>query len=378
MIRVLHVISGLGSGGTEGVLYRLLAAGKHEEFAHSVVSLSDEGVWGEKIRQLGVPVQVIRMPKGLPTPGFLSRLKTQVSGGRPDLVMGWLYRGNLAATWAARWAHAPLVWNVRHSLHDWKRERFLFKLSVRANRWLSKRPELVVYNSRTAQAQHEAFGFRSRQSQVIPNGFDTARFCPNPQARERWRHTWGAEDGALIVGLSARYHPTKNHRGFVAAAAQVLKAFPGVLFVLVGDGTGPENLELAEAVRATGYADRFRLMGRVDDVQEVVSGWDLAVNASFGEAFPNAVAEALACGVPCLATNVGDSAWIVGEAGGTVEPDGLAAGILRLLESGGEQLKRLGTLGRARVERDFPLVKMVESYEEIYARSKFWKTSKLP
>lgn len=366
MIRVLHVISGLGAGGTEGVLARLVKNGR-EGLVSGVVSLTDEGLHGASIRASGVPVWVARMPKGLPTPGYRRMLRRAVREFRPDVISGWLYRGNLVSLAAARDAgRVPVVWNIRHSLHDWDRERFLFKVSVWTNLWKIDQPELVVYNSHAARHQHREFGFLPREDRVIPNGFDLDRFRPDFEARAELRREWGLEKDEIAVGLVARWHPVKNHAGFLEAAAAAVKANPRTAFILAGEGCDSGNTELVSMISRLDLAKNVRLLGRIDSVERVTAALDLAVNASFGEAFSNAVGEALACGVPCLATTVGDSRRIVGENGWSVEPAALPEALAASLALGRDGLSAKGRGARERMEAEYRLDIMNERFAEVF------------
>lgn len=367
MTRVLHVISGLGSGGTEGVLARLVTTPLGTDLVQGVVSLTDLGVHGDRLRQAGISVWVARMPRGLPVGGYRKALASAVRDFKPDVVSGWLYRGNLAALDAAQDAGGvPVVWNIRHSLHDWKRERFLFRLTVYANRWRIEKPDVVVYNSYAARDQHREFGFLPREDRVVPNGFDLRRFRPDGEARRSWREAWGVGADQVVVGLVGRWHPVKNHRGFLEAAAACRKNHPGTVFVLAGEGCDPANQDLAVLSRKLGLDDSLRLLGRVDQVERVTAALDLAVNASFGEAFSNAVGEALACGVPCLATAVGDSRRIVGGNGWTVEPDALAEGLEALVSLGAEGLAAKGRGARERMEAEYRLETMTKNFADLF------------
>jgi len=366
MTRVLHVISGLGSGGTEGVLARLVTADQ-ADIVSGVVSLSGEGIHGSAIRTSGVPVWVARMPQGIPTPGYRAALRRAVREFQPDVVSGWLYRGNVAALAASRDAgNIPIVWNIRHSLHDWKRERWLFRLTVRANLWNIGRPALVVYNSYAARDQHREFGFLPREDFVVPNGFDLRRFRPDAEARRELRAQWGLQEDQIAVGLVARWHPVKNHGGFLQAASAALKTSPRTILILAGDGCDADNVELAALIEKYGLRDNLRLLGRVDAVEKVTAALDLAVNASFGEAFSNAVGEALSCGVPCLATAVGDSRRVVGSNGWCVEPGTLAEGLAAALAAGRDGLAAKARGARERMEAEYRLDTMNARYAELF------------
>lgn len=355
------------------MLTRLVLDSDSRSFVHGVVSLTDEGKYGERLRAGGVSLWVAKMPRGLPTPGYRNALRAAVREFQPDVVSGWLYRGNLAALAAAKDAGVPVVWNIRHSLHDWARERFLFRLTVRANRALIDRPTLVLYNSHAARDQHREFGFVAQDDRVIPNGFDLGRFRPDDEARREYRRQWGVAEDQVVVGLVARWHPVKNHQGFLEAAARCAHEFPRTVFVLAGEGCDAQNTPLVALVEHLGLTERVRLLGGVDRVEAVTAALDLAVNASFGEAFSNAVGEALACGVPCLATAVGDSKKIVGDNGWTGEPEALAEGLVALVSLGRDGLAAKARGARQRMEADYRLETMSTRFAEVFetaARSK--------
>ncbi len=366
MIRILHIISGLGSGGTEGVLTRLVTDSEND-LSCGVVSLTDEGIYAKTIRAANVPVWMARMPGGVPTPHYRRALRDAVREFRPDVVSGWLYRGNMAALSASKDAGGvPIVWNIRHSLHDWKHERFRFRFTVLANRWRIRRPDIVVYNSHAARNQHREFGFLPRQDTVVPNGFDLERFHPDPIARSRYRQMWGLAEDEIAVGLVARWHPVKNHAGFLEAAAAGLNTNPRAVFILAGEGCDEGNAELMALIARFKLAGRIRLLGRVSGVEQITAALDLSVNASFGEAFSNAVGEALACGVPCLATAVGDSRRIVGDNGWTVEPEALAEGMAAVLALGRDGLAAKARGARERMEAEYRLDTMRQRFAGIF------------
>jgi glycosyltransferase involved in cell wall biosynthesis len=208
---------------------------------------------------------------------------------------------------------------------------------------------------------------------VIPNGIDTDRFKPDSEAYLGLRRELGLGSGVLLVGAAGRFHPAKDHRGLIRAAAEIARARDDVHFVFCGDQVVMENQELREQVLQTGFANRFHLLGQRDDVPRVFAALDLFVSSSgFSEGFPNVICEAMASGVPCVATNVGDSARIIGETGNVVapgQPSALAQSVLDLCAAGPDALRKAGRKARNRISEHFGLSRMVASYEQLYAET---------
>jgi glycosyltransferase involved in cell wall biosynthesis len=250
-------------------------------------------------------------------------------------------------------------------------------MTILANRWLVRQPDLVVYNSESCRQQHRGFGFAPRCEAVVANGFDLDRFRPDPVQRDRGRREWGLGDEDCAVGLLARWHPIKNHQGFFAAATVALKSHPKTVLVLAGEDIDPSNAELMALIRAHGLASRVKLLGHIDSVDQVIVSLDLLVSASWGEAFPNVVGEALACGVPCLATDVGESKVLVGNAGMVVDHGQLAEALVALLDKGREGLATLGIKGREQMEQSYHQNAMVERYGELLESTVLSKGSKV-
>jgi glycosyltransferase involved in cell wall biosynthesis len=237
---------------------------------------------------------------------------------------------------------------------------------ARLSRWL---PSRIVCCSEHARSAYERRGFAAGKLTVIPNGFDTGAFRPDPVARIEVRREIGVGPGAPLIGLVARYGPVKDHPNFLRAAARLLGRFPEAHFLLCGDGVDRENAALAAAIDSLGLRDRCHLLGPRRDVARIQASLDLATSSSISEAFPLALGEAMACGVPCVATDVGDSAAIVGETGRIVPPRAsraLAEAWAELLELAPDVRARLGQAARSRILQGYDLTAIATRYENIY------------
>ncbi|HXG45162.1 MAG TPA: glycosyltransferase [Gemmatimonadales bacterium] len=368
----MHIITGLEVGGAEITLSRLLGALPSQEFSSSVISLLPGGVVAGWIRDLGVPVRSVEMFRGIPTPAAAWRLRRLVRTLQPAVVQGWMYHGNLAA-WYARWGldrAVPVAWNIRQTLYELRRERPGTRLVIAAGARLSPGISAVVYNSELARRQHEAYGFRPPLARVISNGFDCERFRPAPDARAALRAELGIPANRLVVGMVSRWHPMKGHETFFAAARLVLDRGLDVAFVCAGRGVTAANPRVSAALERQGLGGRVYLLGERSDTPRLYAGFDVSCcSSSWGEGFPNAVGEAMACGTPCVVTDVGEARALVGDAGRVVppgDPAALGAAVGTLLAAGTEARHRLGAAGRARILREFSLQRMAEAYADFY------------
>lgn len=369
-MRLLHIITGLNTGGAERALCALLAGGLARRFDCAVLSLSDEGTMGAPIAALDVPVYTLGLRAGLPGLGAIWRLRNHLKSLRPDVIQGWMYHGNLAAILATCLAPGcpGLVWNIRQSLYDLGDEKPLTRQVIHANRLLSRQPSAVIYNSRLSREQHERFGISAGKGVVIPNGFDLSRLLPDSEVAAAMRRELQIGAEALVVGHVARFHPMKDHAGFLRAAVEVARRVPQARFLLVGREVSPDNPALAGIIPAD-LLSRFRFTGERQDVPRVIQSMDVLCSSSWSEAFPNVLGEAMACGVPCVATDVGDNAFIVGETGLVVPPSdstALAKALSVMLEkSPGERIS-LGLEARSRVQENYRIDKVVDQYSKVY------------
>jgi glycosyltransferase involved in cell wall biosynthesis len=372
-MKIVHVITGTGLGGAEVMLDTVLRA-LGPGYASQVVSLQPLGPVGERMRARGVVIDTVGMRAGVPDPRAVLRLTRLLRGIGPDLVHTWMYHADLVGGIAARLAGVRRVaWAIHNSTLDPGVVKASTRAVVRACAALSGRvPDAILCCSDVARRIHVGYGYPDPRIEVIPNGLDIGRFAPDPHARHRLRAELGIAPEAPLVGLVARWDPQKNHAGFLRAAAAVRAARPETRFVLAGTRIEDGNPELAALVGAHGLRDAVRLLGPRDDVPQLMAGLDLLVSASvYGEAFPIVLGEAMACGVPCVATDVGDSALIVADTGRIVPPSddaALAGAIVALLGATPEARRALGERARERIAGNFDIERVARRYEAFYDR----------
>lgn len=370
MIVVIHLITGLETGGAEMMLAKLVEQSDRSRFQHRVVSLLEPGPIGERIAAAGIPVQSLRMRPNRPDPHALAALMATLRREKPDLLQTWLYHADFLGTLAGQATRTPVVWNIRTSPHaDLGRQiGVITKLCAR----LSSTPLAVIANSESARSMHLQQGYRPREWQVIPNGFDTERFRPNSVARQALRQELGLPASALLIGAVGRDHPQKDYATYLAAAEDLATREPEVHFLLVGRGLSAHNAALQAAVASHGLERRVHLLGERRDTPAINAALDIATSSSaFGESFPNTIGEAMACAVPVVATDVGDAARIIAQTGIVVpprQPRALAAAWGDLVAIGETGRKDLGEKARDRVIDVYSLASVVRQYEELYER----------
>lgn len=370
-MKVLHVITALNFGGAENMLAKLIEQGGTDE--PEVLSLLHPGPAADRIRATGTVIHTLGMQRGIGGPGAMVRLSRLVASIGPELIHGWMYHGSLAASFARYrlGRRVPLVWNIRHSIPDLtmesRRTRMFLKLSAR----ISPGPEAIVYNAHVSRGQHEAIGYSAERGAVIPNGFDTARFSRNLAARDAAGAMFGFAEGSLRVACIARLHPMKDQARLVEAVTAARERGCDIHLVLVGQGLAQPPAKLKRLIEGKLPANRVTTCGARFDVADWLPGIDLlAVPSAWGEAFPNVIGEALACGVPVVATDVGDSARIVGENGLIVPPNDTGAmteALLAMAARSAPERAAMGSAGRDRIVNDYALEKIAGHYEELHA-----------
>jgi glycosyltransferase involved in cell wall biosynthesis len=371
-IRILFIITTLQTGGAEMMLYKLLTGMDRNRFDPSVICLGDSGTPGARIKALGIPVHIAGISPTRPSPILLWRICRWVRELRPDLIQGWMYHGNAAASLAQCLSlrAVPVLWSIRASVYSLKDEKARTAALIRLSAVLSRRALRIIYVSRVSADQHESLGFAPSRTSIIPNGFDCEQFKPLPHARSAVRRQLNVGGDSILIGLINRFHPMKDHATFFEAAGVISQTHKSVHFVLAGQGVDWQNPTLVDLARRFHVHSRVHCLGERSDVAELMAGLDIATNSSAcAESFPNVIGEAMACGVPCVVTDIGNSAAIVGETGFVVpprNPAALAAAWSRLIDMGAEARAKMGAIARQRVSENFSLGSVVRQYETLY------------
>lgn len=357
-------------GGAEQMLLKLTAHMERKRFHSVVVSMTDVGPVGEKLLEQGIPVYTLGMRLGRPNPFGLVKLLRLLKSENPDLIQTWLYHADLLGFIAGKMTGIKrIVWGLRCSNMELKNYRLLTSLTIKVCRWLSFFVDAIVVNSREGALFHKQLGYSKKKMILIPNGFDLGHFKPDEEARHWLRHELSLPSEAILIGLIARLDPMKDQVNFLEAASLVFCPEGKVFFIMVGKGIDAANQDLL-AVIPEKIKKYVYLLGLRHDIPRITAGLDIAISSSaYGEGFPNTIGEAMACGIPCVATDVGDSSFILGPTGIIVPPRdaaALAAGLRTLLALGKTGRQRLGKQAGIRVRQRYELGRIVNQFENFY------------
>ena len=370
-LAVLHIITGLDTGGAEWSLLRLLNE-LPPSVSCKVIVLAGRGALSDSVNSRDLDIQYLHIKRAsLPSLRTLIRLIKISREFEPDIIQGWMYHANIAA-WFVRifLTNKPkLVWNIRQTLSDLAVYNLGTRFIIRVSSMVATAADSIIYNSRQSVLQHVEIGYPSGSARLIFNGFDLDYFKPKKASSRKIRKNFGiASDSPLIIHV-ARYHPMKDHVTLLRALKLIRSRFHNIRAILVGSGVSTENAELYELCCNLDLLDVAVLLGERHDVSDLIAASDLALTTSaWGEGFPNVIGEALSCGVPCVATDVGESRFIIGNCGRLVQPGNPEAFYIAVSELLSDEKLRssLGEMARERMRENFSLDRMVSSYFDLY------------
>ena len=367
-MKILHVITSLNLGGAETMLYRFLAYKKCTIGSIAVISLLPPNYYSKKIQELNI--QVIHLDiKKKPFLSFRKYISFCFSF-RPDVIHCWMYHANIFSLLLKPLIpKVKIIWGVRHSLchicHEKRATRWIIKLSI----VLSRFANMIVYNSSLSKVQHEEYGFCDKSSMVVSNGFFPELYKPSKQLYDQFRSSHNLGENTRLVGIFARYHPIKNYSYFAKISKIVKEGFIGdVRFVMAGTNIDTNNKELAKIIQAHSLENDVILLGRVDSKKHMPA-LDVILSTSLGEAFSNSIAESMLCGVPCVATGVGDSARVVGDNDFVFEVDdelGMSNKVIDVLSMLSDEYNSLSLRAREHIKNNFSMEKCFNQYKAIY------------
>ena len=384
--KILHIITTLDVGGAELMLLRLLSLMDNEKFTNEVVTLSDFGPVGKKIKKMGIPVSALNIKSTLSGIFAVIILWYRLIKSRPDILQTWLYHSDLIGFIIGKLAFVKnICWNIRGGKRDFSSYGFSTNLSLNLCKLLSPLPDAVIVNSKAGKKFHSEIGYKPKKWIVIQNGIDIERFMPDSNAKLKLmieleneskdnRHINEEQkkvkisEKSFLVGLVARYAPIKDHFTFIKGASLILDRRRDVRFILVGKNVTWDNISIVGQIPDK-YHEFFFLMGERSDVHKIMAALDIATLVSLGEGFPNVICEAMASGVPCVVTDVGDSAEIVGDTGEIIpvkNPEALSNAIEKLLDLPPDEMRMLGERARSRIEENYSIDKILSKYSNLY------------
>ena len=372
-VRICHVIISLRNlGGAERMLLRLLLADPEPTRQYMVLVLSHAGVWEKKLQAAGVSVYELGMDSALDLPRVLYRLKKLISLFHPDIVQTWMYHADLLGGVAARFAgYKNIIWGIRRtslSLSDSKSTLFIMMLCALLSRWI---PKKIISVAEAGRKAHVKVGYDDRRMVVIPNGFDFQNLVATLEQRATLRNICHFLDDDVVVGCLGRFHLAKGHDNFVKAAAILANKNPNVKFLLVGRGCDANNTKLINWLKELNLQNRFVLLGERSDVPICLAAMDIYCMPSRTEGFPNALGEAMAIGLPCVATNVGDTAVLTGNTVKLIpaqDAQAMAEGLLEIIVLSKEVRSLMGQCAKEQVRAEFSIERACKRYDAVYRK----------
>lgn len=361
------------------MLYKFLTRLDRNRYTPTVISMLDGGVFVDQIKALDISVHALGMDK-LPTFSGLQKLRKIINQVQPDLIQGWMYHSNLAAQIANFLAKhkKPVLWSIHHSIASLRAEKKSLAIIIKLTAALSNKATQVIFSSKKGRAQHLAVGYCAQNSLTIGDNFDLTKYKPTAGSPMNLRASLNLPEETILIGAISRYHPMKDHATFLKAAAKITANYPVVHFILVGLNIDDQNPDLTAQIKILGISSQTHLLGQRQDIPELMASFDIFTSSSaYGESFPNVLGEAMSCQIPCVTTDVGDSAVIVGDTGIVVPPkdsDALAAAWQKLILMDKTARQTLGENARNRIKENFDLDapnSFVKQYEAAYEQALF-------
>lgn len=371
-MRIMFVINSLNVGGAERMLVKIT---KNDAFSGdniTVVTLIGKGSLAEEL--VGKNQSVISLGLSQNPLTWLNILKLVgiIRRHQPDVVHSWLYQSDIVAGIVTRFvSNCALIWSLRQSNltreHNKFTTRLCMKLCALASHYL---PDAIVSNAHNAMLAHVKIGYAANKIVIIPNGFDLSQSRRDTSAAAKIREELGIGHDVPMVSMIGRFDSQKNHVGFFRTMRIILNALPDTNFCFAGVGVTTDNPAINKMIRENNIdKKRLHLLGQRNDIRAVMSATDVLALPSDGEAFPNVVGEAMACEIPCVVTDVGDCAEIVGETGRVVPVGDMlqfADEVIGMLSKSKLQRRAIGRAARLRVKTRYDIDKVTKTYRDLY------------
>jgi glycosyltransferase involved in cell wall biosynthesis len=362
----------LNDGGAEAVLYRLI---KQDTVCdHQVICLLDEGKYAVLLQEAGIDVQCLNLKQSIFSLGKLLRLRRMIAQAKPDVVQTWMYHSDLFGGIAARLAGIrAVVWGIHHTTLDPQKSAvgtiLVARICARLSHFV---PARIISCSQRGMEIHKSLGYSKNKLVFLPNGHDTSVFKPDTAMRQKYRKEMSIDDGTLLIGCVARFDPQKDQDNLLHALSIFARSCSSFQALLIGPGVDNNNHILTQLITQLNLDGRVKLLGPISNIPAVMNGIDIHVLPSaFGEAFPNVLCEAMACGTPCVATDVGDSAAIIGDTGESCppsDPTALSEAMWRCTQRVVREPK-LQENCRNRIAQNFSLGSVRDRYHEIWSEA---------
>lgn len=365
MIKIIHIITGLGSGGAENMLYKLIKYSDKKQYYHEVISLMDEGVMGDKIKKEGIKIHSLKLCWKNP---ISSILKARKICANFDIVNTWLYHADVFGFIIAKlFLNKKLIWNIRHSNLDKNVNKSRTLKIIKLNSILSRSVDYITYNSYKAFENHIKVGYIDKNPIIIHNGFELDRFKFDLKARIKVRNELEVNEEEKVIITVGRWDIQKDYYTLLKSLNEFKKQNLKFKMVMVGSNLDYSNKELKILIAKYKLEGNMILLGQRTDIPDILSASDIYVSSSLGESFSNAIGEAMACEMYCVVTDVGDSKIMVGDTGEVAEAENYEELTKVLIKAySNSNFKKNGKRARQRVLEKYDITEVVENYESVF------------
>ena len=371
-MRIVHIITGLGDGGAEHTLFKIC---KYDNInKHIVISLKGPGKYFSLLNKSGIKVYCLNI-KFFSMHKIFSLIKL-LHVLKPDVVQTWLVHADFLGGIAARLAGIKnIIWNIRYSNFKIGKAKLTTILIIKILAKLSfSIPLSIIINSKKAKKIFTIEGYDRKKLKFIPNGFDLSILKPQKFQKISFKKKIKIKKLLPLIGNVARYDKKKDHLNLLNALSLIREKNINFFCTLVGSNIDKKNFILISEIKRLKLSNNVRLLGQNDNILQVMNGLDVFVqSSSYGEGFPNVVAESMACGTPCIVTDVGDAGLIVGKTGWIVppnNPNNLAKAIEKALnEMRTKNWNKRRHKARLRIKENFNISKMLQSYNEVWSKT---------
>lgn len=372
-MRVLHIINGLSDGGAESILYQLCLSDKKNK--HIVISLMDAGKYGLLLNDIGVNLHCLNFQTMKIKPLVFLKLLKLIKEIKPDVVQTWMPKSHFIGGLAARLAGIKnIIWSIHYTILSTPTTKLSTVFFSKINIFLSYLvPKKIIYCAERSKYVLESSGFKKHPGVVVQNGYDTEKFSPKNTLKLSLRDELNIPCNTFIIGYVGRNHPDKDLPNLIKALSLIDQKLINFHAVLVGVDLDDNNVDIKYLLSENQLKSNVTLIGQRKDIPAIMNGIDLLVLSSNFEAFPNVLNEAMACGCPCISTDVGDAAIIIGNTGWIVPVKNSQALADKIILAGEEQQsntidwQKRKNDARQRIINNFDIKKMVKKYSEVWA-----------
>ncbi|MDP3560732.1 MAG: glycosyltransferase [Legionellaceae bacterium] len=364
MKKVLHIINGLEQGGSETALFRLLKA-MHRDYEFHVIVLNQAGYYSSKIAALGIPIYYLSIKKNPLAACF--RLSIYIKQLKPDIVQTWLYHSDLlGGLFAKLHGIKKIIWGVRCEGVGLKKSTQWMKQACAL--LSNKIPQYIITNSKAASKNHIQAGYKDHKMQIIYNGFDANEFYPNKTSNRLIDNQLISND-SIVIGTLARFHQDKGYDTLIKAIDQICEAQPNSYFVLCGHGCHADNHLLTSLLETLVYRERVLLINGTTSPIDYLNTLDIFVQPSKTESFSNSLAEAMLCGLPCIATNVGETQTICNHHATLIPSNSteqLALACIAMTRKSQQERIELGSRARNQIAQSYSMEQYTKQLQHLY------------